>query len=159
MPYLSLPTIAEDRFKTYLQSNFTGTYQKAVADSAETISAAYSFARLFSTDPLTYPAVIVGIGGLKELTPDSHVYEGKLSIAVITQIDDTADPIAEHDKAVAQIYDLMANREAVKAGVADANFSLLHIYNDGYEQSLDRGERDVKTLLEFVVNMNTQPSV
>lgn len=153
MSLISLPSIAEEAFKDYLSANFTGTYQKIIPESGATEDASYSFVRSFSLDPLTYPAVIVKVGQLKELEPATHVYNASLSVMVWTQVD-TADPIATHLSAAGQVYDLLADGGGMTASLnAREDFKLWNIYSTNYDQEFR--DDDVMTVLDYAISIQS----
>lgn len=161
--FKTLPNVAEQKFCNYLSGGFTGTYQKIIPDSTGTISGSYGFHRGFSIDPLTFPAVVVTVDKLKEIEPDTHVYDAELNLSIFTQADDVAgDAVKVHDAAAAQIYALMADPAPVIAAVnASGDFAVYGLYRTNYGQSIGathNGNRLLLTVVDFAVKCQKVPT-
>jgi len=158
MAFLTLLLIAETQFANYLSSNFTLTYSKETPDG--TISADYSVIHGFSVDPFSAPFIIVAVDKLTEIEPFTHNYKGILSIEIVTQIDDTEDPVSIHDQATAQVYDLISNQEAVFSAVNADNFHLGQYYSISYAQGIGSNSefgRCLSTKFEYEIQCQTLP--
>ena len=157
MSLCSLPSITENQFSNYIRNNFTGSYTKTTPDG--NVEASYTVYKAFSVSPFTIPGIIVAAGKFKEVEPWTHVYEGELSVAIVTQVDDCTDPIAIHDSAVAQVYDILSNQTGLYAGVAGDNFHLWNYYSTNYDQALAgaEGERTINSVIDFKINCQTLP--
>lgn len=158
MAYYFLPTIAESKFTDYISGNFSYDYVKTTPTGNATGN--YLVTQSFTTNDFTIPAVVISAGKFKELEPFTHVYEGELSIGVITQVDDTtANPVVIHDTAVATIYDLMSNQTGVMAGVNTGNFHLWGYYQTNLDQGVagSEGERTIHSILEYKINCQSAP--
>lgn len=159
MSLVSLPTIAETQFAAYLTANLSGTYQKLTADGT-TVTGQYSVAPGFTVEPYLLPLIVVKAGKFKEIEPWSHVYEGNLSVTIITQVDDTvSDPVPVHDAAVAEVYALMSNQSGVNASVNSANFHLWGYFNTAYDQEVTQGEnkRALVSSIDYQISCQTLP--
>lgn len=134
----SLPLIAERQFSALLADRVAG----------------YPVFNAFSVQAFGIPAIVVKAGRFKEESPFTHVYNGELSISIITQIDDVADPIAAHDAAVAAVYDILSDQDGVMSGVNAATFHLWGYYSTDYDQEIFEkdGARGLVTVLEYSIS-------
>jgi hypothetical protein len=157
MAFSTLPLIAETQFANYLSGNFSLPFIQNTPTG--NISGNYSIINAFSIEPFTAPFVMVKIGKLVETEPYTHVYKGPLTIEVVTNIDDkdnSINPVALHDQAAAQIYDLISNQSGVMAAVEAPNFHLWEYFNIGYEQGVAQTSelnRCLSTQLEYTVTI------
>ena len=122
--FYTLPNSTEDVFTRYILANYTGPYPVV---------------RAFSLAPRSLPMIMVKAGSFHEEQPGMGVYNGVLTVAIITQIDDTPDPIATHDSTVAAVYSLLASPTALAAFVntPGSNFHLWGMYSTDYEQGIE----------------------
>lgn len=145
MAFYSLLTNIEKQVSDYLRNTFQGTYPIAEG---------------FSVAPIALPVVVVKAARFNPLAPDAHVYTGTLSVSVITQVDDVADPLAVHDENLAYIYDAMSATGALLAHT-NATGSRLHVYQihgptiDQDAALGDGGERSLVTILEYTITAQT----
>ena len=128
MSLCTLPTITESRFTSYFNYGYTGSYSGVSS---------------FTTNEFSLPAIVVKAGAYSPIEPDTHVYAGKLSIAVVTQIDDVEAPLEAHDAEVSRIYDLLADKAATLAYLNESgnsfgchNFDITSFNQDRDERSL-----------------------
>jgi hypothetical protein len=153
MPSFSfLPTIAENLFTDYISGNFSSSYVKATPEG--NVTGNYSVTQAFSVEPFSVPAVVISAGKFKEVEPWTHVYEGELSLGVITQVDDCANPVAVHDATVSQIYDLMSNQTGVYGALNGSGFHLWNYYQTNLDQAVagSEGERTIHSILEYRIH-------
>lgn len=135
----ALPTITEKRFKEYIQSQYEG----------------YAVQTAFTVDEYQSPMVLIKAGQFKETEPSTGLYEGKLSVSVLTQIDDVENPLEQHDEVVAAIYDALANQEALMDSVnaTGGRFKLWGMYINSYDQ--ERAERSLMSVIESTIHCQT----
>ena len=161
--YKTLPNIAEDCLVNYISGKFTGTYPKVIPDSTAAISGAYSFHRGFSVEPLTFPAIIVTVGKLKEQEPGMHVYKGQVNVSVFTQADDTANPVGVHDAAAAQVYSILSTSDSLFSGLNSgaSNLRVFGFINTHFDQSIGHngeGSRLLMTLFDYEIEAQALPT-
>ena len=132
MSLITLPAIVENSVTNYLKDN---------------IDDSYSILKSFSTEDLTFPAIIVEANTFTELEPNCGVFSGKLGVGIITQIDDTETPLATHDAKVSEVYDLLQNLSSYFN--AQTNGHLWGIYIEGFNQS--REDRSLISAMEYTI--------
>jgi len=143
----SLPYLTEQRFCQYLNANFSGTYTTSFSDpiTGEPGQATFNYLVLptISTGNLSFPAVIVHAGKFTELSPGTDVFNGSLTVQVISLVDDVANPIDTHEGIVSEIYELLRDVSTVQSGVNGIGcFHLWEFYNDGYELTVGTSEKE-----------------
>lgn len=136
---ISLPSIVEKNVTDYLTTSYTG---------------AYNILRKFSTEEFTTPCIIAGASNFSELEPNTGVFNGTLSMAVITQIDDIECPLVTHDNTVNTVYHLIAEglQEAFNTSGAG---HLWAIHTANLQQ--DRQDRTLISVIEFSIVAQTLP--
>ena len=135
----ALPTLTESKIADYITANYSGTY--AVVKS-------------FTAAEYALPMIMIKAGKFRELEPQTDVYEGELTVSILTQADDVADPVAAHDLTVGLVYDLMRDTASLFSAVnGGTSFNLFGLYCSGYDQ--ERVERALISILEFKINCQT----
>ena len=135
----ALPTLTEEIFSCYLKSSYQGSY---------------NINKAFGVEPYELPLVLVKAGKFRQVEPGTNLYNGELAIAIQTQIDDVADPVAIHDGTVAAIYQLMEDGNAVENAVnGGSNFQLWSMWLNTYDQ--DRTDRGLFSILTYDINVQT----
>lgn len=136
----ALPTLTEQTFCSYISANYIG---------------AYGVSPSFTAQDYQLPLILVKAGKFREIEPQTDVFEGDLSVSILTQVDDVTDPVSIHDLTVASVYDLMTNQNAVFSAVNHPTgaFHLFGFYNAGYDQ--DRVDRALVSILDYKINIQT----
>ena len=132
MSIIALPTLCESNIVEFLKANYSG---------------GYNLYKGFSVEERILPAVEVKAGTFNEVEPGTHVFGGDLEVAILTQIDETTQPVTAHDDAVATIYELLTSEALLAAFNASENGHLYGVYIDAFAQeSKDRSLVSVITL-------------
>jgi hypothetical protein len=136
----ALPTLTEDKVSSYLSTNYSGSYPVV---------------KSFTATGYALPMIMVKAGRFREIEPQTDVYEGDLSVSVLTQVDDTPDPVGTHDATVAAVYDLMRDSTSLFSAVNQptGSFHLFGMFNAGYDQ--DRVDRALVSILDYKINCQT----
>jgi hypothetical protein len=135
----ALPTLTEEKISCYIKANYQGSY---------------NINKAFGVEPYELPLILVKAGKFKQVEPGTDLYNGDLAIAIQTQIDDVADPVAIHDGTVAAIYQLMQNQSAVQNAINGGSaFQLWSIWPNTYDQ--DRADRGLFSILTYDINVQT----
>jgi hypothetical protein len=148
----SLPLIAETQFALYISGSLSGQYQQSTPDGL--VTGSYAVSPAFTISPYTLPAVFVKAGKFKSIDPFTHIFEGELMVSIMSQIDDDQNVMVTHDSIVQQVYSILSDADAIKAGVNAANFELWGIVPTEYDHELVQKEksRELATVLGFTIN-------
>jgi len=142
MSFFALPTLSEQKFTDYISANYSGSYQVQ---------------KSFTASEYILPLILVKAGKFKEIEPGTNVFEGRLAVSVLTQVDDASlngDPVEIHDATVSAIYPLFADPSAVLSAVnGGATFNLWSLYIESFEQ--ERSDRALVSIIEFIINVQT----
>ena len=128
----SLALIIENHTSSYLTANYTG---------------AYNILKKFSIEDFELPAIAIGIGKLDEYEPDTGVYGGRLSLVILTQIDETSNDLTVHDSTTQDVYDLILSEDFLTYFNNQANGHLWSIYDVSLEN--DRQDRILVSIIEL----------
>jgi hypothetical protein len=128
----SLPAIIEDYTAAYLTSHYTG---------------AYNILKKLSIEEYELPAIAVGIGNLAEYEPNTGVYGGRLSLVVLTQIDETEQDLSTHDRTVQDVYDLILSDDFLTYFNSQSTGHIWCVYDVTIEE--DRQDRVLIGIIEL----------
>lgn len=135
MPLYSLPSTAEQVFADYISGNYTGSYPVF---------------KSFCVDSVVYPSIVVEAADFRQYEPDTHLYRANCTVGIATQIDDVADPVAQHDANTAEVYDLIADKTAL-ASAANVSGNGFHLINsDIVSFSRRRAESPSRALVSII---------
>jgi hypothetical protein len=128
----SLALIIENHTAEYLTANYTG---------------AYNILKKLSIDDHELPAIAVGMNRLEEYEPDTGVYGGRLSLVILTQIDETSNDLTVHDSTTRDVYDLILSDDFTTYFNSQTEGHLWAIYDVTIEN--DKQDRILISIIEL----------
>lgn len=155
----ALPALTEQVFINYIQSNYTGTYIANYTDptinGGQSFTGVYPVYPYFGTGLITYPLISVQAKAFREVEPGMQVFDGKLGIAVATQVDDVANALETHDSVVSNLYELLQKQALLDSVINQptGSFHLWGIYSTAYDQDIK--DRCLLSLMEFNISAQT----